>query len=113
MPFIDCKFSRQLSPKDCENVKRGFGELIKVLGKSETYLMVGIEDAHTLYLGGKKLENGAFIAVSVYGSVNPAQSRNMTAKVCEFLENELGISPANVYITYQGIENWGWNGSNF
>lgn len=113
MPFIDCKFSKQLTHETCDNVKRGFGELIGVMGKSESYLMVGIEDNHTLYLGGRKLENGAFIAVSVYGGVNPVQSRKMTEKVCDFLEDELGISPEDVYITYQGIENWGWNGGNF
>lgn len=113
MPFIDCKFSKQLTPEKCENIKRGLGELIGVLGKSESYLMVGIVDDYTLYLGGKKLDNGAFLAISVYGNINPAKSDKMTEEVCSLLQSELGILPKDVYITYQGIENWGWNGGNF
>lgn len=42
------------------------------------------------------------------------RARNkMTAKICEILDKELGISGDKVYITYSGFKNWGWNGSNF
>lgn len=113
MPFIDCKFSKELSAEKRECVKSGLGELICLLGKSETYLMVNIEDSKDLYLGGKKLADGAYLSVDVFGSVDPARSRRMTAKVCDFLKEKLSIASEHVYITYRGIENWGWNGDNF
>ena len=37
----------------------------------------------------------------------------MTARTCQILEKELGIPGSNVYVSYFGTPNWGWNGSNF
>ena len=37
----------------------------------------------------------------------------MTAKICDILQEELGIPGSAVYVTYQGIDDWGWNGRNF
>ena len=44
MPFIDSKISVPVSPEKKEVVKSQLGSLMSLLGKSETYLMVGIED---------------------------------------------------------------------
>ena len=113
MPYIDCKFTRQLTPDEKENIKSGLGKLVSVLHKPESYLMVGIEDKYDLYFAGKKLEAGAYVSVSLFGSLRPADCEKMTAAVCELLKGELGISGTSVYVTYQGIENWGYNGNNF
>ncbi|MCI5621980.1 MAG: phenylpyruvate tautomerase MIF-related protein [Lachnospiraceae bacterium] len=37
----------------------------------------------------------------------------MTAKICEILADELAIPGDKVYVTYHGVNDWGWNGSNF
>lgn len=113
MPYIDCKFTQQLSPDKKENIKSGLGKLVSILHKPESYLMVGIEDGYDLYFAGKKLEAGAYVSVSLFGNLRPSDCEKMTAAVCELLKAELGINGASVYVTYQGIENWGYNGSNF
>jgi hypothetical protein len=49
--------------------------------------MVGMEDNYDLRMAGKKLEKGAYVAVSLLGNA--------------------------VYVTYHPVNDWGWNGSNF
>lgn len=113
MPFIDCKFSQKLTPDEKENIKSGLGKLISVMHKPESYLMVGIEDGYTLYLAGTKLESGAYISISLFGAPKSTDCKKMTAAVCDLLKKELGIGGTSVYITYHGVENWGYNGNNF
>jgi len=37
----------------------------------------------------------------------------MTADVCTLLAKETGISPDRIYVKYEEVFHWGWNGSNF
>ena len=66
MPFIDSRVTVKISDQQKEEIKAELGKLITTLNKSETYLMVGIEDSCDLWLGGKKLEKGAYVSVSLY-----------------------------------------------
>lgn len=113
MPFIDCKFTQQLTPDEKENIKSGLGKLISIMHKPESYLMVGIEENYTLYLAGTKLEAGAYISISLFGTPKPSDCEKMTSAVCDLIKKELGINGTSVYITYHGVENWGYNGNNF
>lgn len=113
MPFIDSKITVALTPEKEESIKQKLGQAISVMGKSEGFLMVGFEDEYSLFMGGKKLDKGAFVSVRVFGQVEPSQSEEMTSKICQILEEEVGIPSQNVYITYQGIMDWGWSGRNF
>ena len=49
----------------------------------------------------------------VYGKLQSGACDTMTAKICDILQEELGIPGSAVYVTYQGIDDWGWNGRNF
>lgn len=113
MPMIDSKVTVPLTDEKREILKAEFGKAISILGKPESYLMLGFEDNYHLYFGGKKLEKGAFISVGVFGEVNSQASGKMSAKLCEILEKELGIPGDKIYITYHGCKDWGWNGGNF
>ena len=112
MPFIDSKVTVALTPDKEESIKQKLGQAITTMGKTESFLMVGFEEEYSLYLGGKKLDKGAFVSVSALGQVQPDQCDEMTGKICKILEDELSIPAQNVYITYQGFANWGWNGRN-
>lgn len=74
--------------------------------------MLGFEDEYTLYFKGEKCEKAAFVEVKIFGSANSRSCEEMTAEICRIYEEELGILPANVYIAYQPVADWGWNGSN-
>ena len=113
MPFIDSKVTVKLTNEQKEEIKTELGQLITTLGKSENYLMVGIEDAYDLWLAGKKLEKGAYVSVSLYGNA-PAEAYNrLTGQICALLSDKLGIPGSSVYVTYHPVNDWGWNGRNF
>lgn len=113
MPFIDCKFSQKLTEEKKEKIKSELGKAVTILNKPESYLMVGITDGCDLYFGEKKLFNGAYLSVSLFGAAQPSACEKMTERLCSVLESELEISGTHVYITYHGVDNWGWNGGNF
>ena len=64
-------------------------------------------------LGGKKLDKGAFVSVKLFGSASAREYNAMTAEICRIFKERLGIPGSAVYITYQGINDWGWDGKNF
>ena len=113
MPFIDSKITVAVTPEKKEVLKAEFGQAISLLHKSENYLMVGLEDNYDLWMAGKKLEKGAYVAVSLLGNAAPSDYDKLTAKICEIYERELGIPGSAVYVTYHPISDWGWNGANF
>lgn len=113
MPYIDVKLSKKASEEQKQLLKTELGKAIKIMDKPESYLMVGIQDSYDLYFAGKKLENGAFVSVSVFGEVSSASSQNMTVRICEILNSIFATQAECVYVTYSGIHNWGWNGFNF
>ncbi|MBQ2080916.1 MAG: hypothetical protein II461_04055 [Treponema sp.] len=113
MPFINSKLTVKVDDAKRNSLKSEFGKAISNLGKPESYLMINIEDGCDLYLGGKKLDKGAYVSVQVFGRLAAPQTEKMTGAICDILKNELDIPGDAVYVTYQGIENWGWNGGNF
>lgn len=113
MPFIDCKITKKLTDEQKEKLKSKLGESVAIIGKIESYLMVGINDGYSLYFAGKKVNNGAYIEVSLYGSASKNSYNKMTANICSLLEKEFNLSPAEVYVTYHPVQDWGWDGQNF
>ena len=94
MPFIDSKVTVKMSDDQKETLKSSLGQAITTMHKTESYLMVGINDGYDLFMGGKKLDA-------------------MTGKICDIFANVLGIPGNAVYVTYHGVHDWGWNGGNF
>ena len=113
MPFIDSKITVPVTPAQKEDIKAELGKMITTLNKTETYLMVGIEDSYDLWLGGRKLDRGAYVAVSLYGSAAPEAYDRLTGQICRLLSEKLGIPGDAVYVTYHPVSDWGWNGQNF
>ena len=110
MPFIDSKITGAVSAEKKELIKTRFGQAISLLHKPESYLMVGFYDQYDLFLGGKKLEKGAYVSVSLYGSAKQEDYEKMTQEITNILEEELEIPAKNVYVTYHGITDWGIGG---
>ena len=82
MPFIDTKVTMKVSPEKKEIIKQEMGRRIAALNKTETYLMVGIEDGYDLWFGGKKLDKGAYVAVSLFGDAPKASYEKLTGQIC-------------------------------
>ena len=96
-----------------ETIKSKLGEAITLIpGKSENWLMVGFEDSYDLYFQGNQNEPTAFIEVSVYGRASADVCNRMTGAISTIFNEELGIPKNRIYIKYEEVENWGWNGAN-
>lgn len=113
MPFIDSKITVAMTEEKKENIKAKLGQAVSLIGKPESFLMVGFEDNYDLYMGGQKLEKGAYVAVSLFGDASSSAYEKMTGVICEIMLEELGIPSDKVYVTYHGVNDWGWNGRNF
>jgi len=114
MPFINSKVTVSMSAEKKETIKARLGEAIALIpGKSESWLMVGFEDNYTLYFKGNQNGETAFVEVKIFGKASAAAYDRLTAAICEIFNEELGIAKDRIYVKYEEVENWGWNGGNF
>ena len=114
MPYIEAKFSEKLSAEKIESLKTAFGKAIECIpGKSETWLMVNIEDCKNLYFKGDNSLGTAFISVSIFGSASRDSYDKLTRELCGIVSDIADISPDRIYITYSEFDKWGWNNMNF
>lgn len=114
MPFIDSKVSVKVTKEQEKELKTRLGQAISIIpGKSESWLMVGIEDEYSLYFRGDDSEPMAFVEVRIFGGPNRDAFEKMTAELTKIFGEVLGIAPDHMYIKYSATTDWGWNGSNF
>lgn len=115
MPFVDARISVTLTDAQKEAIKAELGKAVSVFGKGESFLMVGISDNYDLWLGGNKLEQGAYVSFSMIGDTPDVGCQEFSAKLCDILERQAGIPGSNVYVTFHPMDHsrWGWNGSTF
>ena len=113
MPFIESKIVGPVSQEKKDIIVAELGEAMSQVGKPETFVMIGIEDNYDLYMGGKKMETGAFVAIRLFGELPRRSYEELTAKICQLYRRELGIAFHEIYITYHALDDWGWNGQNF
>ena len=113
MPYIDSKITVSVSEEKREIIRTELGKSMTILNKPAAFLMVGFQDNYDLVMGGEKLEKGAYVAVSLFGDGTKKAYEEMTDFICDLYERELGIPKDAVYVTYHGVNDWGWNGQNF
>ena len=113
MPFINIKTNAAVSAEKEDSIKSAMGQAITAIpGKSESWLMVGIEPEYKLWFKGTS-DPAAMVNVSIYGTADRSAKNKLTGKISEIIGDELGISPSRIYVSYTDIPDWGWNGANF
>lgn len=114
MPCIETKVNVKISKEKEEIIKNKLGKAIELIpGKSESWLMLSFEDQCKLYFKGTNEPGIAFVEVKLFGSANKNAYAKLTSVITNILNEELNISADRIYIKYEEIEYWGWNGSNF
>ncbi len=114
MPYIEAKFSCKLDEKQVLSLKSGFGKAIECIpGKSETWLMVNIEDGKNMFFKGNNDGDCAYLSVGIFGSASESAYSNLTKELTALVSDITGVSPQRTYITYREVDVWGWNGNNF
>lgn len=114
MPFISTKTTTVITEEKEERLKQRLGKAIECIpGKIESWLMLSFEDRSRMYFKGKNESDMAFIEVKIFGSASDAAYDALTKEITTIYAEELGIQPGQIYIKYEEIAHWGWNGANF
>lgn len=114
MPFINSKVNVSLSEEEKEQLKAKLGKAISLIpGKSESWLMLGFEDNYSLYFKGKNNTKMAFVEVKIFGQTTNRDCEHLTAEICRIYKEVLGIAQDKIYVKYEEVKYWGWNGTNF
>ncbi|MBQ7069762.1 MAG: hypothetical protein IJM87_00580 [Ruminococcus sp.] len=113
MPFINVKTNQQISNNIADKIKADLGQAITAVpGKSEGWLMVGIEDEYRLWFKGSD-DPCAIVEVSLYGNAPAMALSLLTGKITDTLTEYLPIPSDRIYVSYFPTGHWGWNGNNF
>lgn len=113
MPYIEAKLSVKLDENQKNELQAKLTDVVAdAFSKPKTYIMAGIEDEKSLYMAAKKLEQGAYISVSLLGSASKSACQTLTKSICDIL-SDYGIDSSRVYVTYHPVDLWGWNGLMF
>lgn len=114
MPYISTKTNVAITKEKETAIKDKLGKAIESIpGKSERWLMLSFEDNCSLYFQGKSDSGIAFVEVKLFGSASNSAYDKLTAAITDILKEELGLVPSQVYVTYEEVSHWGYNGTNF
>lgn len=112
MPYISTTVNIGISSRREQALKERMGRAIELLpGKTESWLMLQFQDNASLYFKGSN-EPCAICQVKLFGSVSEEDYANLTRALTDILQEELELDGDRVYVTYEEIGTWGWNGGN-
>ena len=114
MPYISTKTTVTINLEKREQIKKKLGKAIELIaGKSENWLMLSFDDKSTMYFKGSDAKPLAFVEVKTFGKSSKEDFSKLTKAITEILNEELNIQPDCIYVKYEEVTTWGWNGSNF
>lgn len=113
MPAIQMKTTEKLPQEIRNKLTVAFGRIMETVGKPEAFLMISFEEESDLRFAGEPMDKGALISIQLVGQLPPENYQSLTREFTNLMEEELSIPPKALYITYQTINDWGWNGVNF
>lgn len=114
MPCIQTTTSVSVSNAQKTLLQNRFGKAIEIFpGKTERWLMCTLADNTPVCMAGDGDTPAAFVEVSLLGKSDRAHFERMTAEICDILSDVLSIRPDRVYVKYEEVAHWGWNGGNF
>ncbi len=113
MPYINTTTNIDITKEQEEIIKARYAKAVSIIGKSEAYLMLGFNSEVSMYFAGKSNSPLAFVEVKFLGSSTSDKLSALTGEICKILSEELNIAPDKIYVKYEPVEHWGWNGANF
>ena len=113
MPYIEVKTNTAITKEQEITVKSKIAEILVASfpAKTENWLMVDITEKSHMYHAGLDTPC-AMIEVAIAGKGTAEAFEKMTDGLCALVEKELGIPADRVYVKYEEVTYWGWNGSN-
>ena len=114
MPYIQARLSIETTDSQKKLLQEKLTQATaNAFSKPKSFVMCEILHAKSLFMGGQKVEAGAYISIGLLGEASKAQCQGLTRNICDILKNEYSFDSSKVYVTYHPCELWGWNGSMF
>ena len=114
MPYIRVRCNRPLTAETVKELQKELGKTIALFpGKTEKWLMTDCEGDCALSLAGNADQPLAMIEVELLGAAKPEAYEAVTRDLTDLMARVAGIPGEGVYIKYENLEYWGWNGANF
>ena len=112
MPYINVKTTSTLDSQKAEDIASEITDsLSSILGKGRDTIMVDLNTADNLFMGGSRVDMGAVVHVKVFGKASPAAKKQANTFLCEFLNSTLGIPESHIYVIFSDKAEWGYKGS--
>lgn len=115
MPLIKIQVAGTLADEKKRTILTTASRIVaEATGKPETYVMALLEDDAVASLAGTVCP-AAFADIRGIGGLNGTVNTRISAEICALLQQEAGIEPDKVYLTFTDVpaRNWGWNSSTF
>lgn len=114
MPFISTTTNASVSKETETRLKARLGQAIALIpGKSESWLMLSFHPDTAMYFRGNGDEKLAYVCVSLFGKATNKDYDKLTSEITDIISSELSINPDGIYVKYEEVDHWGWNGGNF
>ncbi len=111
MPYISARVSNKLDEATIQKLQEQLThEASNILGKPKGAVMVGIEHGANIFMGGDKLDNGAYIELKAYGKSTPEAKESINKAFNKALNQITNVDSENVYITFADKSEWGYKG---
>lgn len=111
MPYISVNVTGTLSDAQKDAIKSGLGAKIGLIpNKKESVLMVDLSENHTMYFAGEK-RSLAFVDVRCYKSAAFEDKKAFTEAVFQLLQEVIGLTADDIYLSYGEYDTWGTKGS--
>ena len=108
MPYICVNTTKTLTNDQKTQIKAGLGKHVSIIPeKSEEVLMVDIVDGKEMYLGGKLMDNCAYIDIRNHHTSDLELRKKFTEKVFEVMRDATGFKNEEMYLTISQFDYWG------
>jgi len=108
MPYMRVSLTKKLAQDQQEELAAGLGNALSIIpGKDGRGLIVDMEDDKTMFVGGVKQENMAFVDVRYYSNFTYQIKKDFTVAVFETINRLLGTSKDRMFLTISEYNSWG------
>jgi len=114
MPFLKIQTNQTIQATLSESlIKLASGEVAKLLGKPESYVLVSLEYNSAMCFAGTDAPL-AYLELKSIGLPESA-TQKLSEALCDLVQNQLGVDRNRIYIEFADASRamWGWNGGTF
>ena len=114
MPYCEILTTTKVEKAEEMKLNHEIARIIEQIpGKSERWVMTHIQDETRMAFAGTNAAPAAVITVKTFGELAPEQYDMLTKSFCQSAAQLLKVPSDRLYVTYEPITHWGWDGANF